>query len=171
MIKLTILGEPVGKGRARTVRNRYTDKSVSFTPDKTIEQENRIAHAFHEAIKDIPDYKLDTPKVFYVRAYQSIPKSITKRKLRQIQCGIIVPMKKPDDDNIKKLAQDALNGFAYNDDCQVVDGLSRKRYAIDGVPRTEIYIHDLKLPTEADFPEVFEKPVKTTKKRGEKTKR
>lgn len=36
---------------------------------------------------------------------------------------------KPDWDNVGKLYSDALNGIAYDDDAQIVEGIVRKRYA------------------------------------------
>ena len=35
-IIFTVPGPPQGKSRARTVANKYTGKSVSYTPDKTV---------------------------------------------------------------------------------------------------------------------------------------
>ena len=45
---------------------------------------------------------------------------------------------KPDIDNYAKLVLDAMNGIAYNDDCQVVDLEVRKLYADNGDEHTYI---------------------------------
>lgn len=57
-----------------------------------------------------------------------IPKSWAKRKREQAAEGDICPMTKPDLDNVVKIALDALNGVAWEDDKQVVWIGARKEY-------------------------------------------
>lgn len=52
----------------------------------------------------------------------------------------IRPMKKPDNDNIVKVVQDALNLVAYHDDVQVVDCQLRKFYSEN--PRVVVTIQE-----------------------------
>lgn len=54
--------------------------------------------------------------------------STSKRKLAQMQAGLLLPMKKPDLDNIIKAVCDALNRFAYHDDAQIVSITCSKAY-------------------------------------------
>ncbi len=54
---------------------------------------------------------------------------------------IIKPAKKPDCDNIMKIICDALNGFAYKDDAQIVLAQIGKEYAEDG--RTVVKIWEV----------------------------
>lgn len=49
-----------------------------------------------------------------------------------------LPGKKPDFDNIGKICCDALNGIAFHDDAQIVDGRVIKLYAEQ--PRIEVEI-------------------------------
>ena len=42
--------------------------------------------------------------------------------------GLISPTKKPDVDNVIKIILDALNGFAWHDDSQVVNLQIEKKY-------------------------------------------
>lgn len=50
---------------------------------------------------------------------------------------LILPLKKPDMDNIVKVVADALNGVAYNDDTQIVLVSAKKAYsAIEGLDVT-----------------------------------
>ena len=52
----------------------------------------------------------------------------------------IRPMKKPDNDNIVKVVQDALNQIAYRDDVQIVDCQLRKFYSEN--PRVVVTIQE-----------------------------
>lgn len=65
------------------------------------------------------------------------PKSTSKKKQKQMLDGEILPLKKPDMDNIVKVVADALNGVAYNDDTQIVLVSAKKAYsAIEGLDVT-----------------------------------
>ena len=55
--------------------------------------------------------------------------------------GKIRPILAPDDDNIAKICRDALNGVAYADDKQIVDGIQRKFYS--ELPRVVIEIREV----------------------------
>ena len=55
-----------------------------------------------------------------------------------MMCHAIRPMKKPDNDNVVKIIQDALNLVAYHDDVQIVDCQLRKFYS--DRPRVEVTI-------------------------------
>jgi len=63
-----------------------------------------------------------------VTAYYTPAASTSKRKLAQMQAGLLLPMKKPDLDNVIKAACDALNKFAYHDDAQIVSIECSKAY-------------------------------------------
>ena len=69
-------------------------------------------------------------------------KSETKSNQAKMLNGDILPLKKPDIDNVIKVVCDALNGVAYHDDTQVVMVNVKKVYsAIEGVDVTvEEYI-------------------------------
>ncbi len=55
--------------------------------------------------------------------------------------GQIKPAKKPDCDNIVKIVCDALNGFAYKDDAQVVLAQVAKEYTDE--PRTDVSLWEV----------------------------
>ena len=59
-----------------------------------------------------------------IKAYHPIPRSAPKYKREAMLSGELVPLTKPDADNVLKLVLDALNGLAYLDDKQV----TRLRY-------------------------------------------
>ena len=61
-------------------------------------------------------------------AYYKIPKSYTKKRIKNILDGMEKPTKKPDVDNIIKIVLDSLNKVAYEDDKQVVKVSLEKLY-------------------------------------------
>lgn len=116
---LTISGEPVGKGRPRF----YGGHAV--TPPKTREYEERIRELFiYSHLKMI-----EGPVSVEVLAYYKIPKSATKGRKENMRSGKEKPTIKPDIDNVVKAICDALNGYAYEDDKQIVQLSAMKGYA------------------------------------------
>lgn len=130
-ITFTVPGEPASKGRPRFSRA----SGRAYTPHKTLVAENWIRHHAIEAMDGRAP--LDGPLSLQIRAFFSVPKSTTKAKRAEIEAGTVRPTKKPDADNIAKLA-DALNGIVFVDDSQVVTLHVFKLYAAD--PRMEISI-------------------------------
>lgn len=78
-ISFTIPGEPQGKARPRVVKNKYTGRSVSYTPAKTAAYEELVKA---EYIKAAPMIKFDGPVMVTVKAYLGIPESKSKNSLR-----------------------------------------------------------------------------------------
>lgn len=121
---IVVPGEPQGKARPRFVR---IGKGVkTYTPSTTIEYEDLIRKCWHKDTKGSHIY--EDPVVMMVTAYFAIPKRASKVQAQQMREGIILPTKKPDVDNILKVVADALNGFAYEDDKQVVQMGCKKLY-------------------------------------------
>ena len=63
-------------------------------------------------------------------SYFAVPKSFSKKKTEAALSGKIRPGHKGDVDNLFKNATDALNAVVYQDDCQIVEGVSRKFYGV-----------------------------------------
>lgn len=129
-IIFNVTGEPVGKGRPRFYRR---GKGVgTYTPDKTIEYEERIRQAFIRGVSTygdkVPTFPEDAAVKMQIMATFGIPKSASKKKKAEMIAGFIRPTKKPDADNIAKIVADALNGIAYKDDTQLVEIEVRKFY-------------------------------------------
>lgn len=136
-VKFTILGEPAGKGRPRF---RSVGPYVkTYTPEKTVNYETLVQLEYEQQCKNhrFPD---KTPLDLRISAYYSIPKSASKKKRMLMMCHAIRPMKKPDNDNVVKMIQDALNSVAYHDDVQIVDCQLRKFYS--DRPRVEVIIQN-----------------------------
>jgi Holliday junction resolvase RusA-like endonuclease len=115
-IWFTVPGEPRGWARARTQGARF------FTDTKTRSEKQAVAAWAMEAGARI----IDGPVSVTLTAYLRIPKSATKKARAAMLAGAERPTKKPDGDNLAKLALDALNGVCWHDDVQVVDLTVRK---------------------------------------------
>lgn len=133
-IKFTIPGEPKGKGRHRTTKSGQT-----YTPKETTMYENLVKAMYYQYCRGI---KFDDTTQLDIRitAYFPIPKSVSKKKREAMLAHTIRPIVKCDWDNIGKIVCDALNGIAYHDDKQVVDGQVRKFYSDQ--PRVVVTIQE-----------------------------
>ena len=115
-VKFTILGEPKGKGRPRFSRKTGT----AITPKDTVNYET-LVHM--EYLEQCNGFRFEDTAMLDMRikAYYSIPKSVSKKKKAAMLAGEIRPTKKPDMDNVVKIIADSLNQVAYRDDTQIVD--------------------------------------------------
>ena len=136
MIKFTLYGEPVPKGRPKfTVRGGY---AIAYTPKKTREAETNLR------VQALP-FKLDKPLEgaisLTVTIYRSIPKSFSKKKTEMAENGILRPITRPDVSNYLKGIEDAFNKIMWNDDSQIVRIIAGKCYS--NRPRIEIEIQEV----------------------------
>ena len=142
MIEFTIPGEPRGKSRPRVVRLK-NGASTSYTPDKTVAYEELARQRFRQQWPSVelpfPD---KTPVGVTITACFGIPKSASKKARASMIDGRISPTKKPDMDNVVKIVLDALNGFAWHDDAQVVD-LSVSKIYTDQEPFVRVELASL----------------------------
>jgi Holliday junction resolvase RusA-like endonuclease len=120
-IIFTIPGKPMGKQRARTLKNGH-----SYTPKETVNYETLVKQIF--ITKNFKTY-LEGEIHAKITAYFPIPKSTSKSKRQEMLIGAIRPTKRPDWDNIGKIICDSLNDLAYRDDSQITECLVRKFYA------------------------------------------
>ena len=120
-----IEGKPTGKGRPRFKR---TGSFVqTYTPEKTADYEKLVRLRFQNAGGIITD----KPVKIEIVAFFAPPKSTRKREKAEMLVNRILPVKKPDCDNIAKIVLDALNKIAYKDDAQVIELSVKKRYAAE----------------------------------------
>lgn len=122
---LKIPMEPVAKGRARvSVRG---GRAHAYTPSKTVDAEERIRWFFRDGrYEKVP---ANVPVTVSVAFCMRRPKSCPKTRIR--------PTVKPDLDNLEKLVLDALNGFAWEDDAQIVEKRAIKLY-VESEPYVEV---------------------------------
>lgn len=128
-MKFIVNSKPQGKARARTVRNKYTGKVHSYTPEDTSGYEDLIRWSYKEAGGEYYGKQLISVDI---KAYYPVLKSFSKKKVKACIAGEIRPTTKPDLDNITKTILDALNGVAWYDDNQVVCLSINKYYADRG---------------------------------------
>ena len=133
--EFTIPGAPQGKQRPRF--SSYGGRVHTRTPEQTVLYENLVKTEYRRQCGDVrfPDGK---PLFVEITAFFEIPKSVSKKKREQMNLGEIVPIKKPDLDNLAKCILDSCNGIAYRDDAQVAELTVRKFY--DEIPRVEVWI-------------------------------
>lgn len=127
MIELIVDGAVRGKGRPRFVKA----SGRTYTDTPTMRAESRIQQAWLEAGKP---RMADGPLVLELEAVLPRPGSHWKRDGTLSAAGArsLWPTKKPDADNVVKLAMDACNGCLYRDDAQIVVVHVVKRWANPG---------------------------------------
>ena len=139
MISFTVDGTAVPKQRPRISGRR------AYTPKRTKDYEERVLKEFCSSYRGFyPAFGKDTPVRVCISIYQGIPKSWPKKKRTQAEQGGTSPLGRNGDiDNIAKSILDALNGFAYEDDCQVTTLIVTKQYGLQ--PCAEIQLGEDKL--------------------------
>lgn len=142
IVQFTIPGEPVGKGRARIVTNKYTGKAHGVTPHKSVTYENHVKLMFCNAGHKPTDEEYKGEIQITVECFYGIPKSKSKKEKALMLSGDILPTKKPDVDNVLKIICDSLNGIAYHDDSQIVLACIEKRYS--ELPEVKVTLNYLK---------------------------
>lgn len=121
-----IPGPVVGKGRPRVVRRKNMPYPVAITPEKTVSAENRIAHELALAWGQPP---LDEPLSLDVEIRVPVPASKPKKFRAAALAGDILPVGKPDLDNVLKLIGDSGNQVVWSDDSRFARIVMRRRYA------------------------------------------
>ncbi len=128
----TVSGPPVPKARPRVTRYG------TYTPASTVDYELRVREAWLAA--GGAEFPPDTPLSVTVVANFQIPKSTSKR-LRSLMEGAFHTKHRGDIDNVVKSVLDALNGYAFPDDCIVCVVRCMKRWASE--PSTVVTINTI----------------------------
>lgn len=124
------------KQRPKVYRNKYTGQAHAVTPRQTIEYENKVKASYIDA----EGIKFEGAVEMVVNIYTEIPKSVSKKKRAEMLLNERPITKTGDIDNLFKAISDALNGLAYDDDSQIVDGYIHKYYSEQA--RAEIIIRE-----------------------------
>jgi len=127
-VSFCVVGQPVPKARARTVRKG--GRTWSFTPKKVTAWEKVVKAEAEKHFEEPLDGPLSLELVFYLR----------RPKTRRRETWVATT---PDLDNLEKAVLDGFSGVVYTDDKLVVQKSSVKRYVVSGVPRVEILVVDL----------------------------
>lgn len=158
IIRFTIPGAAIPKGRARTYAETTKEGYVAFidgkpvmktkTPSKTRDWEHfisliaRQAAVRHGVRQPMP---AGTPVVLGCLFYLPIPASWSKAKRQQARSGELRHTSRPDLSNLIKSIEDGAEGVLWENDSQIdcygtVDGIMTKKLYGDE-PRTEVEIH------------------------------
>lgn len=131
-VTITLPGEPKGKARPRftkTTGKVYTTKDTRAY-EEALGMEARLAMRGKKIV--------ETPCRVDVKAFFTIPKSWSKLMRGAALDEWVLPVGKPDADNILKTL-DGLNAIVFCDDRQVVDARIRKFYAAEPKLIIEVY--------------------------------
>lgn len=140
MIHFVYYGEIRGKGRPRF---RNTGKFIqTYTDADTRNYEMSIKEAYLQQSGNEKYMNSEVPLKMRLLVFQQIPKSVSQKKHRAMESGVILPTKKPDCDNILKSVLDSLNQVAFYDDTQIVELSVQKWYS--DMPRLEVEIEPLR---------------------------
>lgn len=119
-VEFTIPGAPQGKERPRFTRNGHT-----YTPSKTKDYEKLVEWAYQCEAHGV---RFSGPVSANIVAVYPVPHSWSKKQQARATSGHLLPLVKPDLDNVAKAVLDALNGIAYRDDAQITFLSICKRY-------------------------------------------
>ena len=136
-MEFEVVGAPVGKRRPKF--STIHGYAQALKPKEDVIYENLVKIMFQQAKPN--NYSLfNKPIKMKIEAYFAIPKSFSKVKQSQALEGDLLPLTKPDADNIAKIICDALNDVAYKDDTQIVELSIIKRYAME--PKVKITLDE-----------------------------
>lgn len=140
LVRFTIPGDPVAKGRARSVTRRGKGGAsyiAHITPEKTERYEARVAVFAQQAMAGAQP--AEGAVSLSVQAYFPIPASWSKKRQQAARDGLEHHTKKPDLDNVIKAVKDGMNGVAWKDDSQVVAMIDCRKLYSD-TPRVEVIV-------------------------------
>lgn len=140
MIQFTVYGEPVGQQRVgrRHFVSGGRAMSQAYDPEKSKNFKTCVALTANQVR---PPKPLEGPVKVVIMAYKSIPKSFSKKKRQAALEGRLIPITKPDNDNIYKGVTDALKSIMWHDDSQIALSIIGKLYT--DVPRVEVTIEPM----------------------------
>lgn len=134
-ILFEIMGEPVAQGRPRAGKS-FAGKTVLVDPLKS---RNFKQYVQMVAAQHAPANLITGPVHLNLDFYRSIPKKYqTKPKQQLIETGQLLPITKPDIDNLAKGVKDGLSKVIWHDDSQVVSMNLRKFYSM--TPKVVVHI-------------------------------
>lgn len=138
-VLIVVGGEPVAQGRPK-----FSTKDGVFRtydPPKSREYKHFVRLV---AIRKMGRNKpLEGPLSLSVRVYRSIPTSWSQKKQREALEGVLLPVTKPDLENICKGATDALEGVVFRNDSQIVAHHEPFGKWYSNRPRIEIEVKEI----------------------------
>ena len=149
MIIIEVLGVPISLNRPRACKR---GEFISMY-DSQVKEKQQVRWQLSGQYKEKP---LLMPLAVDLLFGMPIPKQTSKVRTKEMLAGKLVPMKKPDIDNLIKFILDCLNEILFDDDSQIVEISARKIYTVS--PRTivravsidQLYGNNVRLSQELD---------------------
>jgi Holliday junction resolvase RusA-like endonuclease len=141
-VEFVVPGEPKGKGRARSRIAKAGDGRqfvTHYTPKDTVEYENLVRMAAHEAMDGQAPTRFPCHVQIHVSC--SVPASWSQKKRARALAGEVLPTGKPDLDNIEKAVLDGMNKIVFRDDSVVCSVGKSKEYA--ATPGVQVRVREL----------------------------
>lgn len=120
-IRFIVPSKPKGKERPRLTKN-----GGIYTPKITKKYEELVGIMYRSAGGREIDAKV--PVRVHISAIYQMPKNSNKAMRDLMHEAKLLPVGKPDIDNVVKIVLDGLNKVAWHDDAQVVSVLAEKEY-------------------------------------------
>lgn len=139
MLKFDILGEPCAQGRPRFTT--ISGHARAFDPPKSKNYKAYVKALAQEAILKQGWKYTELPISVKITCSLTVPSSKSKKFKASALSGHLLPVKKPDVDNLFKTITDALSGLAYKDDKQIVIANIGKFYGEE--PKTHVELRVL----------------------------
>ena len=117
-----------GKVQAKQ-RPRFSKSGIVYTPKETRVYEDFVRVCYSDYANQYQWEPYDGQLRAEIEVFIQVPKSDSKLNKQAKIIGEIRPTIKPDCDNLAKSLLDSLNGWAYQDDKQVVELEVKKFYA------------------------------------------
>lgn len=142
-ISFEVIGKPQGKAATRSFYNRKAERLMHYPDKRDLSYRGQIQDAW---LRVQPEgWKPVTGPIFlYLQAFFEVPKSWSKKK----RVTALWYSGKPDSGNILKAFEDALTGYAWQDDKQIALARVSKYYCGNGPSRVHVSVR--LLPTQAD---------------------
>lgn len=122
MIQFTFFGKVQQQERTRAKFNPKTRKSFVYEPVNSRTYKKRLK----EYLNTLDIKKMEGCLKLSLDVYCVIPKSYTKKRIKEITAQKMYKPTKPDLSNYLKLVEDVMNGICYQDDNQLVEISCRK---------------------------------------------
>ena len=120
MIVFEVYGNPIPQKQTKFVRKT----GIAYNPSKKAQDQ------FQWQVKPYaPSEPLTCPIVLDLTFFVPIPQSKSKVKKRLMANHTILPIHKPDIDNLAYLITNAMKKIFYEDDAQIIDMYLHKRYS------------------------------------------
>ena len=136
-IQVTVFGEPKAQPRPRAFKRG--DRASVYNPSTAEGWKSIISMTLRDHIPEVP---FDGPVSLSARFLMPRPKRLLRKN---DPAGEVLHISKPDCDNLVKAVMDVCTQISvWNDDSQVVDQFTQKRYAAkDGRPGMVLIIESI----------------------------